>query len=231
LILNCDFHKAKETVLTIENNENSNNADMKKDVEKTPESGLKFEILELSNYQISNSEKKRKIKRENLILHNAKTAKVTTAKGVYYSLCFQNKSGGWVRQNEQKGVLGANGLTVYNSENQNTNFHYSIFESVLDYLAILELNAKRKEAYTENTTIIILNSTNNANLFVNRLKNVDCKFVIDSYLDNDKAGFACLDYLKNELSNNTEFRFSFFNDYAKFDKYYKDINDFLIENY
>lgn len=105
-------------------------------------------------------------------------------KNTYFSLAFENVSGGWELRNRYfKGCRGRKDISYLPWSRDGPSTECAVFEGFIDYLSALALGI------ISGTDAIILNSVVNVNKAVPYLKGYTA---INCYLDNDNAGKTAL---------------------------------------
>jgi len=129
---------------------------------------------------------------------------------IFFSIGFKNNNGGYELRNEYfKNCIGKKTITTIR-ENQSK--YAILLEGFFDYLSVIMLNWN-----SENYNVVVLNSIVEVNESIPELKKYDKVF---SYLDNDKAGRKCFDYLKSAGINIEDCSHKY--------KGFKDVNDYLV---
>jgi DNA primase len=132
----------------------------------------------------------------------------------YFGIGFKNDSEGYeIRNAYSKICLGKKDITTI----KNNSKSLRIFEGFFDFISF-----KNIEKFLENETsdYMILNSVSMINKIKNSLENYE---KIDLYFDNDEAGNRAVEIIKNEKIEAEDCRVL----YSDF----KDLNDWLIQNY
>lgn len=125
-------------------------------------------------------------------------------------LSYVNVSGGIeiLSIDGMKSVIGSKSFNIFSGSDT-----VAIFEGMIDYLTFLKLTNKRKSA----KTVIVLNSVNNIQ---KAIKVINPLSICHLYLDNDKAGYECRDFMFSRFSCT---------DHAREYELYNDLNDMILD--
>ena len=130
----------------------------------------------------------------------------------FYTIGFENRSGGWeLRNSFYKGSLLKKDISLINLNNQTENKNVAVFEGFTDALSFVEM----KPFF--NGDLLVMNSVSLLNRTKEYLKNYS---EINLFLDNDKAGETC----KNSILKS----FPEAKDHSEIYTLHKDLNDYLL---
>lgn len=152
-----------------------------------------------------------------LAVKNCKEVRISNGHGKYFSIGFQNISGGFELRNKYfKGCTVPKDISIVGHGTVQSVF---VFEGFMDYLSFLTLRLKNcpDNPNLEGQDYLILNSVSNLSKAMDRLgdyKEIHC------FLDNDKAGVTALERIREEYGLRVC-------DSSRLYRGYKDVNDFL----
>jgi hypothetical protein len=129
----------------------------------------------------------------------------------FFTIGFENDAGGYATRNKySKRCLGSNSITTLIRDESTL----LVCEGFFDYLSSITINP-----IISNYSAIVMNSTANTSVCIDRIKNLNPNRIYVA-TDNDDAGRKSLEKIQNQFSNVIDLSLKY--------RPYKDVNDYLI---